>query len=67
MVPPEWCSGLRHCIAVLEASLQTTVQSQAVSQPALPGCPIVRRTISPVSSGVVEVLAGGGFTWLIAL
>ena len=31
----EWHSGLRHCISVLEASLQTLVRSQAVSQPAV--------------------------------
>ena len=24
--PPEWCRGLRHCIAVLKASLQARVQ-----------------------------------------
>ena len=33
--PHEWRSGLRHCISVLEASLQTLVQFQAVSQPAV--------------------------------
>ena len=32
---PRLChSGLRYCIEVLEASLQTRVRSQAVSQPA---------------------------------
>ena len=31
---PEWRSGLRHCLAELEASLQTRVRSRAVSQPA---------------------------------
>ena len=33
--PPKWRRGLRHCIAVLEASLQTRVQSRAVSQPSI--------------------------------
>jgi hypothetical protein len=28
---PEWRSCLRHCISVLEVSLQTLVRSQAVS------------------------------------
>jgi hypothetical protein len=48
---PEWRSGgLRHCISVLEASLQTLVRSQAVSQPAVIGRPIGWRTIGPASS-----------------
>jgi hypothetical protein len=47
--PPEWCSGLRHCIAVLEVSLQTLVRSQAVSQLAVTRSPIGRRTIGPAS------------------
>ena len=37
---PKWCSILRHCISVLEASLQTLVRSRAVSQPAVIGSPI---------------------------
>ena len=49
---PEWCSGLRHCISVQEASLQTLVSFQAVSQLAVIGSPIERRTIGPASSGV---------------
>ena len=32
---PEWRSSLRHCISMLEASLQTLVRSRAVSQPAM--------------------------------
>jgi hypothetical protein len=53
--------------AVLEASLQAWVRSQAVSQPAVTGSPIGRRTIWPI---VVCVRAGfgrGDFTWLIVL
>ena len=50
---PEWLSGLRHCISVLEASLQTLVRFQAVSQLAVIGSPIGRRTIGPASSGLV--------------
>ncbi|KAK6303930.1 hypothetical protein J4Q44_G00263840 [Coregonus suidteri] len=58
--PPEWCSGLRHCIAVLEASLQTRVRSRAVSpQPAVIGSPIGRPTIGPAPSGLGEGLARG--------
>ncbi|XP_070295983.1 AT-rich interactive domain-containing protein 4B-like [Salvelinus sp. IW2-2015] len=37
---PEWRSGLRHCISVLEASLQTLVRFQAVSQLPVIGSPI---------------------------
>uniref|UniRef100_A0AAZ3Q813 Kinesin-like protein n=1 Tax=Oncorhynchus tshawytscha TaxID=74940 RepID=A0AAZ3Q813_ONCTS len=48
---PEWRSGLRHCILVLEASLQTLVRFQAVSQPAMIGSPIGRHKISPASLG----------------
>ena len=44
---PEWCSGLRHCISVLEVSLQTLVQSRAVPQPAVIGSPIGWCTIGP--------------------
>ena len=47
---PDWCRGLRHCIAVLEASLQTLVRFQAESQPAVIGSPIGRHTIGPLSS-----------------
>lgn len=49
---PEWRNGLRYCISVLEASLQTLVRFQAVSQPAVIGSPIGRRTIGPASSGL---------------
>ena len=45
------CSGLRHCISVQEASLQSLVRIQAVSHPDVIGSPIVRRTIGPASSG----------------
>jgi hypothetical protein len=48
---PEWRSGLRHCISVLEESLQTLVRFQAESQPAVIESPIGRLTIDPVSSG----------------
>ena len=47
----EWHSGLRHCISVLEASLQTLVRFLAVSQSAVIGSPIGRRTIGPESLG----------------
>jgi hypothetical protein len=56
--PPEWCSGLRHCIAMLEASLQTQVQSRAVSQLAVIRSPKGRRTTGPALSGLREGLAG---------
>ena len=46
------------CIAVLEESLQTRVQSWAVSQPAATGRPMRRRTIGPASSELGEGLAG---------
>ena len=49
------------------ASLQTRVRSQAVSQPAMPGTPIVQPTIGPASSGVGEGFGQRGFTWLITL
>jgi hypothetical protein len=66
--PPEWHSGLRHCISVLEASLQTRVQSQVCVTLAVTGIPIGWCTIGPVSSRLGEgVAGGGGFTWLIAL
>ena len=38
--PPKWRSSLRHCIAVLEASLQIRVWSRAVSHPARTGGPM---------------------------
>jgi hypothetical protein len=57
---PEWHSGLRHWISVLEVSLQTLVRSWAVSQPVVIGTPIGKRTISPASSGLGEGLAGVG-------
>ena len=45
-------SGLRPCIAVLEASLQTRVPFRAVSQPAVIGSPIRRRIIGPELFGL---------------
>ena len=48
VLAPEWRSGLRHCISVLEAALQILVEFQAVSQPAVIGSPIGWHTISPV-------------------
>jgi hypothetical protein len=51
LVTPKWCSGLRHCISVLEASLQTLVWFQAVSQQAVIGSPIGRRTASGLGFG----------------
>ena len=45
--PPELHSGLRHCIAVLEASLQTRLRSQAVTQPAATGRLVRQCTIGP--------------------
>ena len=55
--PPEWSSGLRHCIAV--ASLQTRERSRAVSQLAMTWSLIGQCTIDPASSGLGEGLAGG--------
>uniref|UniRef100_A0AAZ3RKP9 U1-type domain-containing protein n=1 Tax=Oncorhynchus tshawytscha TaxID=74940 RepID=A0AAZ3RKP9_ONCTS len=55
--PPEWRSGLRHCIGVLAVSLQTQVRSRAVSQPAMIWSPIGQCTISPASSGLGDGLA----------
>ena len=49
---PEWRSGLRHCISMLEASLQTLIRFQAVSQRAVIGSPIGRHTIGPTLSGL---------------
>ena len=43
--PPEWRSGLRHCVAMLEASLQTQVRSQGVT-----GSPIRRHAIGQALS-----------------
>ena len=51
MWAPEWCSDLRHCISVQEASLQSLVQIQAVSHPAVIGSPIEWCTIGPALSG----------------
>ena len=48
--PPEWHSGLRHCIAVLAVPLEIL----DLLQPATTGRPMRRRTIGPVS---------GGFGW----
>ena len=53
---PEWRSGLKHCFSVVEASLQTLVRCQAVSQAAVIGSPIGRSTIGPASFGL-------GFGW----
>ena len=39
---PEWRSGIRHCVSVLEASLQTLVRFQAVS-PWLGGAQLAQR------------------------
>jgi hypothetical protein len=49
--PPKWRSGLRHCIAVLEVSLQTWVRSQAVLQPAVTRSLMRRRTDGPADFG----------------
>ena len=57
---PKWCSGLRHCISVLDASLQTLVRSWAASQSAMIQSPIGQRTIGTVLSGLGEGLAGVG-------
>ena len=62
MVMSRVAQGSRHCISVCEASLQTQVHSRTVSQLAVIGSPIVRHTIGPVSSGLGEDLARGGFT-----
>jgi hypothetical protein len=48
---PEWRSGLRHYISVPEASLQTLVRFQAVSQLSVVGSPIGQCTIGPASLG----------------
>ena len=53
--PPEWRSGLRHCSAV---SLQSRVQSWAISLLDATGRPMMRHTIGPVLSGLGEGLAG---------
>ena len=45
-------------IAELEPSLKTWAQSRTVSQPAVIGSPIGRRTIGPPSSGLGKGLAG---------
>ena len=58
MGPSKWDSSLRPCIAVLEVSLQTWVQSQAVSQLAVNGKPMRRCSIDPASFGLGEGLAG---------
>ena len=50
--PPEWRSGLRHCIIVLEALLQTRVNSRAVPQPAV--------AVSPLGQGTIVLVRGGG-------
>jgi hypothetical protein len=56
--PPKWHGGLRHCIAVLESSLQIRVRSQAVLQPAATGRTMRWRTIVLASSGLGVGLAG---------
>ena len=43
--PPNWRSGLRHCIAVLEASLQLRVRSRALLKQAATGRPMGWRNI----------------------
>ena len=48
---PEWRSGLRHCISVLEVSLQYLVQIQAASHLAVIGSRIGRHTIGAALSG----------------
>jgi hypothetical protein len=53
---PEWRRDLRHCIAVLEVSLQNLIRSWAVSQLAVIGSPIGWHTIG---QALGEVLAGG--------
>ena len=55
-MPPEWHSDIRHYMAVLEASLQTQLWAQALSQPAATGRPMRQRTIGPESSGLGEDL-----------
>ena len=55
--PSEWRSGLKHCIAVLEASLQSQVRSQAVSQTTVTGNTIGRLTIGPAK---LQVRGGCG-------
>jgi hypothetical protein len=59
--PPEWCSGLEHCIAMLDALLQTWVHSRDVPRPAADGSPIGRHTI--VRGG----FGRWGCTWLIII
>jgi hypothetical protein len=51
--PPEWSSGLRHCIAVLAVPLEILFRVQALSQPAATGRPMGRRIIGPASSGML--------------
>jgi hypothetical protein len=59
--PPEWRSGLRHCITVLEASLQPLVRFQTVSQLAVTRRHMRRCTIGPTSSRLGEGLASCDF------
>jgi hypothetical protein len=40
--PPECCCGLRHCIAMLEASLHTRVRSRTVTRSPIEWCSVVR-------------------------
>ena len=57
--PPEWCSGLRHSIAVLAVALEIMVRVQALSQPAATrSAAMGRRTINPALPELGEGLAG---------
>ena len=58
MGPPEWCGGLRHCIAVLAVPVEILVRVQALSQPSMTGRPMGWCTIGPATSGLGEGLAG---------
>ena len=55
--PPEWRSGLRHCITVLAVPLEILVQVQARSQPATTERPMGQRTIGPTLARLGESLA----------
>ena len=51
----EWRNCLRHCISVLETSLQTPwFESRLYHNPSVIGSPVGRRTIGPASSGVAQ-------------
>ena len=53
--PPEWCSGLRHCIVVLAVPLDILGSSPGS---VAAGCDRETHTIGPASSGLGEGLAG---------